>query len=121
MSIRSNDGRYMKRWKHILCGVLLTSLLGYFSWSAMWYFASYSPVPEAAEEVRRQGAKYGYRMEGYLGDITSEPNDTGGCEVKLEFSDYSVDPPRRAMTVHARRSWALGQWEIVEFSEKPLR
>ena len=94
------------------------SLLAYFFWVSMLFFANYSPVPEAAEEVRRQGAKYGYRMEGYLGDITSEPNDAGGCEVRLEFSDYSVDPPQRAVTVKARRSSALSQWEIIEVGEK---
>lgn len=63
-------------------------------WPVVWVFTCYMPVQSAAEPARR-AADMGYRMEGYLGTIPSEPDAVGGCTVQFEFHDFSADPPQR--------------------------
>src|SRR5262245_5003906 len=101
--------------------VLFVVLLMYPCWTMLMLFTNYSPVSEAVEEVRRQGSKRGYQMKGGIGDITSEPNDVGACEVVITFRDYSISPPQQEIEVRARRAWAFGKWELLEVNKKPIQ
>lgn len=59
-------------------------------------------------------------MEGYSGDFISESNVLGGCEIRYQFVDYSVTPPKRHVTIQVRRGWCLGGWEVTDVQEKPV-
>lgn len=89
-------------------------------WQVMWFFTCYSTVPDAADTARRYAEARGYRMEGYIGDILSEPDALGACEVRFDFPDLSADPPRRVVTARLHRGWALGGWDVVEMRAEPF-
>lgn len=59
-------------------------------------------------------------MEGYYGDFTRQPDDVGGCAVRIEFYDLSDDPPKRKVTVHLKRAWRLSGWEVTEMTTEDI-
>ncbi len=78
------------------------------------------PVKDASEEAGRYAAKSGYRMGGFYGDFTRQPDEVGGCEVRIEFYDLSDDPPKRKVTVYLRRAWRLSGWEVTDMTAEEI-
>lgn len=90
-----------RRWR-ILIWITTIVVFCCCAWVALLFVVNYAPVLEAEEKVRTWGAERGYQMKGYVGDITTEPNEVGACEVRFDFQDYSTDPPKRTVSIHAR-------------------
>jgi hypothetical protein len=108
----------MTKWKRRLCFVLASICIGYLFWLVALYLTTYAPVLDAVDDVRRHGASNGYQMEGYLGDISIEPDSIGSCEVVFDFPDATDDPSKRQLKIRLRRSWAFAPWEVVEINER---
>ena len=104
----------------ILLFIFVSSVFVYVCWQIVWYVTCHSPVPEAASVIQQHGSHSGYEMRGFIGQITSEPNQIGGCEVRIEFCDFSTNQPKRTMIVEAKRSWALAPWFVTDVNEKPI-
>jgi hypothetical protein len=89
-------------------------------WDTRWL--DFNPIDDAEPTAKRHAAANGYRMEGYRGDFSQEPDADGGCEVRIVFYDCTDDPPKRKVTVKLRRTWRLAGWNItgmtVEAAEK---
>ena len=97
-------------------------MIGLLTCCCWWHsrLLDYWPVQDASAEARSHAANRGYRMEGFFGDFTREPDAVGGCAVRIEFHDFSHDPPRRKVTVYLRRAWRLSGWEVTETSVEDI-
>ena len=112
------SGRKQSIRRSVLVGAIVVVLAG-GAWGLV-LLSDLWPIQDAAEAARAHAAAQGYRMEGYLGQLTRQPDVIGSCEAKVEFRDTSDSPPKRRVTVRLRRAWRLSGWEVTETTVEDL-